>query len=61
MPTDEAETPTPCVGVCLLDMDSGLCMGCWRDIEEVSAWSLMDEKEKQTVLENIRIRKSQLN
>jgi len=61
VPTDEAETPTPCVGVCLLDVHSYLCMGCWRNMQEIGAWSDMDEEEKQQVLRNIQLRKSQLN
>lgn len=55
------ETETPCVGICVVDIDSYLCIGCWRNMDEIQEWASMDEDEKQQVLRNIQLRKSQLN
>ena len=30
--------PTPCIHVCDLDPESGLCKGCHRTAEEICAW-----------------------
>lgn len=27
----------PCVGICMVDEDSGLCMGCGRPVQEPAA------------------------
>lgn len=41
--------PSPCVSVCRMDPDSGLCSGCLRTIDEIVAWGRMDERAKRQV------------
>ena len=41
--------PSPCVSVCRMDPDSGLCSGCLRTIDEIVAWGRMDEPAKRQV------------
>ena len=41
--------PSPCVGVCRMDAASGLCLGCWRTLDEIAHWSVLDEEEKQAI------------
>jgi predicted Fe-S protein YdhL (DUF1289 family) len=31
--------PTPCISVCRVNADDGLCEGCFRTLGEISAWS----------------------
>lgn len=31
--------PSPCISVCHVDADSGLCQGCFRTLDEISNWS----------------------
>ena len=31
--------PSPCISVCRIDVDSGLCEGCFRTLGEISGWS----------------------
>jgi len=45
--------PSPCISVCRMDPHSGLCLGCWRDIDEIIAWSRMDEDGKRVVWQTI--------
>lgn len=45
--------PSPCVSVCRMDPGSGLCAGCWRDIDEIIAWGRMDEDGKRQVWQAI--------
>jgi uncharacterized protein len=52
--------PSPCVAVCAMTPDTALCGGCWRTIEEISAWSQMDNKTKREVWANIAARKAHL-
>ncbi len=33
----EDEELYPCVGVCMVDEDSGLCMGCGKPVQEPAA------------------------
>lgn len=41
--------PSPCISVCRMNTDTGLCLGCLRDIDEIIAWGRMDEKAKRIV------------
>lgn len=41
--------PSPCVGVCRLSEDSGLCLGCWRTRDELRAWKASDDAAKLAV------------
>jgi uncharacterized protein len=41
--------PSPCISVCQMDRRSGLCEGCLRTIDEISAWSVMSEADKRSV------------
>jgi len=41
---------SPCVDVCILDPDSGLCQGCLRTLDEIARWSEMSEVERERVI-----------
>ena len=42
-----AAVPSPCMSVCRMDMDTGLCEGCLRTLDEIAAWSRMGDEEKR--------------
>ena len=52
--------PSPCVKVCVLERDTGWCLGCLRDLEEIAAWSSMDDAERLMVLKRIDERRASL-
>jgi predicted Fe-S protein YdhL (DUF1289 family) len=31
--------PSPCISVCRISADTGMCEGCYRTLGEISAWS----------------------
>lgn len=31
--------PSPCISVCRLHPETGICLGCFRTLEEIAAWS----------------------
>lgn len=41
--------PSPCINVCTMDAASGLCRGCRRTIDEIAAWSTLDDEGKRAV------------
>jgi predicted Fe-S protein YdhL (DUF1289 family) len=41
---------TPCVNVCLLDADLGLCVGCGRTIDEIANWASMSAAERAAIM-----------
>ena len=40
---------SPCVGLCKLD-DQGVCVGCFRKIEEIAAWMRLTEFQKRQIV-----------
>ena len=49
---------TPCVKVCVVDGESGLCMGCYRRLNEVAGWARLTEAERDAVLAELPGRRS---
>jgi hypothetical protein len=40
---------SPCTGICRVN-EANICIDCERTLEEIAAWSRMDEHERQAVL-----------
>ena len=49
MNEQERPVPSPCVHVCALD-DEDVCIGCQRNVAEITRWGLMDNSERRQVL-----------
>ena len=45
----EGSVPSPCISFCRMDADTGLCGGCYRTLDEIAAWSAMDDARKREV------------
>jgi hypothetical protein len=41
---------SPCVSICAMDERSGLCVGCFRTLDEIAAWSVLDADAKRAVV-----------
>ena len=48
---------SPCVDVCDMDYAANICRGCYRTMDEISAWGFSNEDEKQRILKNTEERK----
>jgi predicted Fe-S protein YdhL (DUF1289 family) len=48
MPVD-TPVPSPCIDVCRIDADNGLCQGCWRTLDEIAAWSTLEAPARRAV------------
>lgn len=48
--------PSPCVSLCKMNAESGLCDGCLRTIEEIVAWSQADDAGKRAIWRAIEVR-----
>jgi predicted Fe-S protein YdhL (DUF1289 family) len=44
-----APVPSPCISVCRMDERSGWCEGCLRTLDEIAAWSMLDDAAKRAV------------
>ena len=41
---------TPCVQVCVVDGQSGLCLGCFRTLAEVAGWAQFSDAERAALM-----------
>lgn len=39
----DGPVPSPCMSVCTMDAERAFCVGCLRSIDEIRAWSRMDD------------------
>ncbi|HVL72840.1 MAG TPA: DUF1289 domain-containing protein [Beijerinckiaceae bacterium] len=47
---------TPCLRVCILDPETGLCEGCGRTGQEIADWYLMTEEQRLAVMAGLEER-----
>ena len=59
-PTAMSRPSTPCVRVCILDPETGLCEGCGRTREEIARWFRFGEDERLRIMAELpeRMRKA---
>ncbi len=48
--------PSPCISVCRIDAASGLCVGCWRTIDEIIVWGRQTDNQRRGVWRLIKQR-----
>ena len=53
------EVASPCINVCRMNPDTGLCEGCYRTLDEIAAWSGMSAEERRAVLARLPARRPQ--
>lgn len=50
---------SPCINLCKMDAQSGLCLGCRRNIDEITRWSRSDDAERALILAAVARRRAQ--
>lgn len=56
----DPEIETPCIKVCVVDPDSGYCIGCGRTRSEIASWLDFDVSERRKVMANLPQRMADL-
>jgi predicted Fe-S protein YdhL (DUF1289 family) len=51
---------TPCVNICLLDQETGTCIGCGRTIAEIAQWAAMSNAEGRAIVAALPARMKRL-
>lgn len=55
---DSTPVPSPCTNVCRMNDASGWCEGCFRTIDEIIAWAVLDDAERRAVWRQLEARRS---
>jgi len=53
MPDDTIKTP--CIGVCTVG-DQGLCLGCFRSMDEITHWLSFSQDEIKDIMQQLPVR-----
>jgi predicted Fe-S protein YdhL (DUF1289 family) len=51
---------SPCINICRMHAGTGWCEGCARTIDEIAAWSRLDDATRQRVQDMLPQRQSAL-
>ena len=54
------EVQSPCVKLCVVHPEERLCVGCYRTIEEISAWSRLTHEARATIMADLPARAQRL-
>ena len=52
----DTTVPSPCLSICMMDNASSYCEGCFRTLDEIRDWMIMDREEKLAVLSKLEQR-----
>ena len=58
VPSATAGVPSPCTSVCRIDAATGLCAGCARTLDEIAAWSTLDDDARRAIWAAIAARRA---
>jgi predicted Fe-S protein YdhL (DUF1289 family) len=51
---------SPCIQVCRMDSESGLCLGCARSLDEIARWAQSPLAERHRILAQLPVRRASL-
>jgi predicted Fe-S protein YdhL (DUF1289 family) len=55
---DAAEVPSPCISVCVIDAPTGLCVGCYRTLDEIAGWIGLSTEQRRTLVAELPLRRT---
>ncbi len=61
LPADAPDVASPCISVCEMDKESGLCTGCYRTLEEIATWSRIPNQQRWDIVRSLRERRTNNN
>jgi predicted Fe-S protein YdhL (DUF1289 family) len=53
---DARPISTPCIKVCAVSGQTGLCIGCGRTLGEIASWGGISEEERQRIMAELPAR-----
>ena len=54
------EVQSPCVKLCVVHPEERICVGCFRSIDEISAWSRLTPAERTEIMAELPARAPRL-
>jgi len=60
MDSPPAPIKSPCIQVCAIDGESGLCLGCYRTLPEVAGWQRLTVGARDQIMAELPARRSRI-
>ena len=57
--TLQEQVQSPCIGVCSMDDSTGLCLGCYRTMDEIQQWWELDNTQKLALIALVSAREAE--
>jgi uncharacterized protein len=57
---DTRHVSSPCISVCTIDPASGLCVGCYRTLDEIAGWIEFSDEAKRALVAVLPARRSRV-
>ena len=51
---------SPCIKVCVMDPQRGVCLGCFRTLDEIAGWGGMPDAERERITGELSGRRRKL-
>ena len=48
---------SPCINICVIDPENGLCEGCRRSRHEIACWSSYSDAERREIMQDLERRR----
>lgn len=55
------KTSSPCNGICIMDEDTEICVGCLRTSDEIANWEDYSDEQRAEVMREITQREAEQN
>jgi predicted Fe-S protein YdhL (DUF1289 family) len=52
---------TPCIKVCMVDGESGLCLGCYRTLQEIAGWARLAPASRTALMQALPGRRDRIS
>ncbi|WP_198338345.1 DUF1289 domain-containing protein [Labrenzia sp. VG12] len=47
---------SPCIKTCQIDRQTGLCLGCYRTLDEIASWTQFSDRQRSDILADLPAR-----
>ncbi|MAC80788.1 MAG: DUF1289 domain-containing protein [Rhodobacteraceae bacterium] len=54
------EMDSPCIKICMIHPQEGICTGCYRTLQEIAAWSSMKPETRAEIIASLPARAPRL-
>lgn len=58
--TQSQTVQSPCINICVMHPNTGLCVGCYRTLDEIAAWGSLSIQDRQQIVADLPARKANL-